>query len=130
MKSRQAPLDALSTSAMGKVTLRLILEEVQKNTQRLDKIEAKNDDRFELIKQEFTSVRSDVNSLRSDVNSLDSGMKSLRLDMNTRFEQADQRFDRIDQDLKIIREQTGRTVEDVVDLKKRVIRIEDYHASR
>ena len=91
---------------MSKITLNVIFNELQKTNTRLDKIEAKDDDRFQLIKHEFQIVHG-------------------RLDgIDMRLDGIDMRLDRMEPTLNATYAQTARTVGDVIELKDRLSVVE------
>jgi hypothetical protein len=129
---------------MSKVTLLTILNEVQKNNARLDQMEAKNDDRFELIKQEFQLVRSDLQleseSIRSEFKSelknglevvrsefkseLKSELKTIRTEITQFRSEVNNRFDRVENSIALVAVQTLEHVDNLKALSLRVTKLE------
>jgi septal ring factor EnvC (AmiA/AmiB activator) len=82
---------------MSEVTLNAILEEMRAG---FAKVEAKADDRMQLIKQEFQSVRADI----------------------------DERFDKVDATLTDIATQTAKVSTQIADHERRIKKLEGPNA--
>jgi archaellum component FlaC len=123
---------------MPKVTLKLILSEIQKTNDRLDRIENKNDDRFELVKQEFQIVHSELNQRfeivdeRFDevnrrfeiVDERFDGIDRRFNEVDTRFHKVDMRFDKVDSSIELLAIQTLSQINQSKSLDARIMKLE------
>jgi hypothetical protein len=99
---------------MQKVTLSTLLAVIEKN-------EAKNDDRFQLVKQDLESMRFDFDS---EFKSVRSEFTSLRSELHSKFSEIDKRFDKQDRTLELIATQTAKTMNVVSDHEIRIRKLE------
>jgi archaellum component FlaC len=125
-------------SPMAKITLATLLAVIEKN-------EAKNDDRFQLIKQDLESIRSEfdenfdgigkqfgeinkrfdgIGKQFGEINKRFDGIDKRFGEIDKRFDGIDKRFDKQDRTLELIAMQTASTMNTVSDHERRIRKLE------